>query len=101
MEYDEKLEALRAAMSADTEDFCRRSGYSYPDVERNWEVRVVPGKKYDKVDRHQSGVLMVERETGRIYGIKGYGVVHKGHQYGTLDTIEQWYWGTYKPTKRS
>ena len=100
MEYDEKLEALRATVSADTEDFYRRSGYNYPGVESNWQVRVVPGQKYDKVDRDQSGVLMVERETGRIYGIKGYGVVHKGHQYGTLDTIEQWYWGTYKPTKR-
>lgn len=100
MDYNEKLEALRAVMSADTEDFYRRNGYTYPGVERNWEVCVVFGKKYDKVDRYQSGVLMVERETGRIYGIKGYGVIHKGHQYGTLDTIEQWYWGTYKPTKR-
>lgn len=37
---------------------------------------------------------MVERSTGKIYGIIGYGKIHKGHYYGTLDEIDQWYWAT-------
>lgn len=65
-----------------------------------WEqVRVKPGKVYTKVDigpeGNMSGKYMVENETGVIYGIRGYGRVHKGHVYGTLDTVEDWYWGGY------
>lgn len=64
-------------------------------------VRVVPGNKYTKVDvgsyGQWSGKLMVEHATGVIYGIKAYGQVHKGHRYGTLDTIGQWYWGRFYP----
>jgi hypothetical protein len=37
---------------------------------------------------------MIDRE-GNIFGIKGYGQIHRGHYYGTLDTIENWYWGDY------
>jgi hypothetical protein len=52
---------------------------------------IIPGKKYIKVDigsldrRISSGRYMVDVETEQIFGIKGYGVVHKGHRYGTLD----------------
>jgi len=38
---------------------------------------------------------MVEISTEKIYGIKAYGVIHRGHYYGTLDEIDQWYWGDY------
>ena len=48
------------------------------DAER---VNVLPGPKYTKIDRgperNMSGFLMVENATGLIYGIKGYGKVHK------------------------
>jgi hypothetical protein len=46
-----------------------------------------------------SGFLMIENDTGMIFGIKGYGVVHRGHYYGTLDTAGQWFWGNYGPEK--
>ncbi len=66
-------------------------------------VNVVPGPKYTKIDRgpsrNMSGFLMIENETGRIYGIKGYGKVHKGHYYGTLADAGTWYWGNYGPEK--
>lgn len=70
-----------------------------------WEkVEVRPATVWTKVDRgpegNMSGMLMVENATGRIYGIKGYGRVHKGHYYGTLDEVDQWYWGNYGPMKR-
>jgi hypothetical protein len=46
------------------------------------------------VDVGRSGKYMVT-EDGEIFGIKGYGVIHRGHQYGTLDTIDEWFWGDY------
>lgn len=67
------------------------------------DVRLVPGPKYTKLDiKHGgqwSGSLMIDAE-GNIYGIKGYGTIHRGHAYGNLDTIEKWYWGRYYPTPR-
>lgn len=74
----------------------------HPDESPNASMLTVvvkPGPKYTKVDigpRHNMmGKYMVENATGVIFGIKGYGQVHKGHQYGTLDTVDQWYWGGY------
>ena len=59
------------------------------------KVTVKQGKKYIKVDVGHSGKYMVEISTEKIYGIKAYGVIHRGHCYGTLDEIDQWYWGGY------
>ena len=74
---------------------------SQADAER---VTVRPGPVYTKIDQgpehNMSGFLMIENSTGRIYGIKGYGRVHKGHYYGTLDTADKWYWGEYGPMRK-
>lgn len=66
------------------------------------QVQVIPGPKYTKVDLGTegggfAGKFMIENATGEIYGIKGYGRVHKGHRYGTLDTVGQWDWSDYYP----
>ena len=66
----------------------------------NEGVRACPGPKYTKVDVGTSGKYMVENATGIIYGIKGYGRVHKGHVSGTLDTVDAWYWGGYAAVPR-
>jgi hypothetical protein len=65
------------------------------DAERECHVNVMHGKKYTKLDVGSSGKYMVENETGNIYGIKAYGVIHRGHFYGTLDTINNWDWSGY------
>jgi len=56
------------------------------------------GAKYIKVDVGTSGRYMVDA-VGNIYGIKAYGVIHRGHCYGTLDTIDAYYWGDYRAVK--
>lgn len=72
------------------------------------DVKIRPGAKYTKVDvgfdsaepgglGQWQGKLMVEHETGNVYGIKAYGKVHKGHLYGTLETVDDWDWGDYYP----
>ena len=58
------------------------------------------GKKYTKVDVGNSGKYMIINDTGEIFGIKAYGVIHRGHKYGTLDTIHEWYWGEYHGIKK-
>ena len=65
----------------------------------NARTSIKPGRKYVNVDIGSSGRFMVEMATGNIYGIKAYGVIHRGHQYGTLDTIQEWDWRPYYPTK--
>ena len=65
----------------------------------NAKVTIKPGMKYIKIDVGHSGKYMVEISTEKIYGIKAYGVIHRGHCYGTLDEIDQWYWGNYTATK--
>ena len=67
-------------------------------------VEVIPGPKYTKINRgtkpyQMSGYLMVENATGEIYGIKGYGQVHKGRHYGSLDTVASYNWGSYHPVE--
>jgi hypothetical protein len=62
-------------------------------------VQVRPGVKYTKVDigpaHNISGKYMIDNATGEIFGIKAYGKIHRGHRYGTLDTVEDYYWGGY------
>ena len=63
------------------------------------KVTVKPGKKYTKIDVGSSGKYMVT-EDGEIFGIKTYGVIHWGHQYGTVDTINEWDWSGYTARKK-
>jgi hypothetical protein len=90
---------LAALILDQTRAVLTRKGYdSQVEGER---VTVKPGPVYTKIDRgpehNMSGFLMIENATGNIYGIKGYGRVHRGHYYGTLDTAAEWYWGEYGP----
>lgn len=61
----------------------------------NRRVTIKVGDKYTRVDVGRSGKYMVDNATGEIFGIKRYGVIHRGHHYGTLDTVDQYYWGGY------
>lgn len=69
-------------------------------AEHDSQTTIKPGKKYVKVDIGSSGKFMIDAE-GNIFGIKAYGVIHRGHQYGTLDTTDEWNWGDYTPFKRA
>lgn len=69
------------------------------DGTRDCTATIKPGAKYTKVDVGSSGKYMVDQD-GRIFGTKAYGVIHRGHQYGTLDTIEDWYWGDYVAARK-
>lgn len=100
------IEELAALILEQTRQRLAAQGYD-SQVEAE-AVEIKPGPKYTKIDRgprwgqgrtehNMSGYLMIDNASGEIFGIKGYGVVHKGHRYGTLDTADQWFWGDYAP----
>ena len=72
-----------------------QEGLTYPGHEKAAQVRTHFGKKFARVDVGASGKYMVDLDTLEIFGVKGYGVVHRGHCYGTLNTIHAWNWGGY------
>jgi hypothetical protein len=110
MSMTDKLETFRAMVEADTRrgyaeaherDKARGLNYPLSVHEPQMIFRVKMGGKYAKVDVGTSGRYMVELDTGNIYGIKAYGVIHRGHAYGNLDTIAEWDWSGYKASKRA
>jgi len=79
-----------------------RLAREYPGLDLStdhYRAKVVPGPKYTKVDFGGSGKYMIVNATGEIFGIKAYGVIHRGHRYGTLDTVDAWQWGDYRAVK--
>jgi len=64
------------------------------DSARN--VVIKKGKKYTKIDQDGSGKFMIT-EDGEIFGIKGYGKIHKGHHYGNITDTSGYFWGDYRP----
>lgn len=58
-----------------------------PDI-----VTLCPGRKYDKINIGGSGAWMIERATGEIYNIKGYGVPDKNKKQkadiGNLNNVD-------------
>lgn len=99
--YQEKLVALAQKLQQDQIAELVDCGLDCEANRDNVVTSIKKGKKYDKIDTGGSGKLMVVRETGEVFGIKAYGVIHRGHAYGTLDTINEWYWGLYYPVKQS
>ncbi len=91
----DKLAALAKMIHDQT---IERLGPNAYNPEHYARVTVKPGTKYARVDVGDSGKYMVD-QAGNIWGIKGYGQVHKGHWYGTLDTIGSYYWGEYTARK--
>jgi len=62
----------------------------------NAKTSVKMGVKFARVDVGPSGKYMVDLASGEIFGIKAYGVVHRGHRFGTLETIREWDWSGYR-----
>lgn len=55
-------------------------------------------KKYTYIDVGQGGKYLINNNN-EIFGIKAYGVINTSRFYGTLDTIDDYYWGDYRARK--
>lgn len=91
---DLRIQHLCDRITLDTQERLKRDGLACQCNLDNAICRYKDGKKYIKIDIGTSGRYMVDQE-GNIYGIKAYGVIHRGHYFGTLDTIDQYFWGDY------
>ena len=96
MTFDEKLQRFAQLLERETFEARELGSNLHPEC----TVYVKPGRKYTRVDVGTSGKYMVVNETGEIFGIKAYGVIHCGHPYGTLNTIDNWFWGGYTAERR-
>ena len=96
--FDQKLKAFAERVENQYRQFLIDTGLIRGN-EHTWPVTVKSGKKYTKVDIGRSGKYMVVNDTGEIFGIKAYGVIHRGHYFGTLEEIDGWNWGGYAPKK--
>ena len=94
-----KILAFAALLEAQTIQRLKEQGLDCKTNLDNAKTHIHEGSKYTKVDTATSGRYMVENATGNIFGIKGYGQVHKGHFYGTVDTTANYFWGDYYPRK--
>jgi len=92
----EKLEALRVLID---KEYNARLLQGYVNSKPE-PITVKPGSKYIKIDVGRSGKYIVEVSTGIIYGIKAYGVIHRGYRFGNLDTINDWDWSGYRALKK-
>jgi len=94
----DKLEMLCNKITNESQERLKEDGLGCQCNLDNAIARIKEGKKYTKIDVGDSGKYMVDNY-GNIFGIKAYGVIHRGHQYGTLDTINSYNWGNYTAVK--
>lgn len=100
MNTEEKIQAFAKLLEAEQLQYLQLHNLTCETNVNNHKVHIRPGKKYTKVDVGNSGRYMVENSTEQIYGTKGYGVIHRGHFYGTLDGMNDYSWGDYYPIKK-
>ncbi len=96
-----KILAFASLLEAESLTRLEQSSLACQANKDNCKTHIHEGKKYTRVDIGTSGRFMVENETGNIFGIKGYGVIHRGHFYGTVDTTAEYFWGGYYPERKA
>ncbi len=108
IEFDKKIQELATRITKErTERLMKEAKgtrvehYTFEEIKNLHQTgtTIIPGSKYVKINVGGSGMLMVDKE-GNIFGIKAYGVIHRGKHYGTLNTIGQYWWGYYSPEKK-
>ena len=85
METQEKIEQFAALVQEQEKQAIIRLCGSLNGNEKAYLTHIKPKKKYVYVDVGNSGRYILEDEN--VYGCKAYGVIHRGHFYGSLDDI--------------
>lgn len=88
-EQNQRASTQYPSLAADAISKGRR-GYvhtGYDEGGRFWKVWRESGQK--------SVAYFVERDTGIIFGAKGWKAYNPARAYGTLDTINEWDWSEY------
>ncbi len=96
----EKIVTLCRLITLDQQDYLKKRKLDCQVNLDNAVAHYKEGRKYINIDVGRAGKYMVEKSTSIIYGIKAYGVIHRGYSYGTLNTINDYYWGDYRASKK-
>lgn len=81
-----------------------REGYhkcGYDEGQRFVRVWDESGTSTEKQKNNTSVAYFVEKDTGVIYGAKGWKAYNPNRAYGTLDEIDQWDWSEYYATNKN
>lgn len=73
MDLETRLSEVVAALNALEEQRHKANGYTFPPDRAHWKER----KKFIAIDFGNSGAFLVEKETGELFNIKGYGVADR------------------------
>jgi hypothetical protein len=81
---DQSVKDLLAAWEQNDLQFCFKGD---AELAKYAAKHAHDGTKYIRLDRGTSGHLMVNRETGMVYSIKGYGVPNLKKPRGTVERL--------------
>ena len=94
MTLDERLAALCTRITDHYQDRLKKLDLACEANMQSSIARYSVKQKYIYIDVGSSGRYMIDRATEVIYGIKGYGVIHRGHSFGTIDNpVITSHWG--------
>ena len=72
-------------------DFEQRYSHAYAtgsyDSPTGYAKHACGRRKYICLDCGTGGVMMVEKTTGQVFGIKAYGTIHRGHPLGRIEEL--------------
>lgn len=98
---EEKLKTLCELITKEQIERLIEQGLDCETNKIQARAKYIIKKKYSYINIGSSGRYMVDNQTSCIYGIKAYGVINKNHRYGNLETINNYYWGTYTATLKT
>lgn len=84
MIVNEDLEQLRQAVESNEIRYFWRMKWQSQIGPTSTGAKLIDGRKYIKLDVGTSGRYMIEKATSLVFGIKAYGVIHRGHRFGTI-----------------
>jgi hypothetical protein len=100
-DFAAKLERFAATLEAAQVEQLHRDNLACQANLNNAKVHIHPGNRYTHVDVGSSAKYVVVNATGEIFGCKGARVIHRGHRFGTLDSINSWNWSGYRATPKA
>ena len=80
-------------------EYYTKNGFNLNDM--NIQVFIDQGPKYTRFsmttwnETDKRSLYFVENSTGKIFGCESWRKPNLRRQYGTLDTINDWYWAGY------
>ena len=60
-------------------------------------VKLSPGRSWWTLSVASLPKLMIHNKTGEIFGVCPPYTIDRRRPYGTIETVDKWYWGEFRP----